>query len=348
MSRSKAVYKNILVFLFALIFSLSVFEFVSRKWLHLGNDYPNSSLWYKEKWLENHETPQVTLTGYGIDKYDPLLGWTLKENLRNVDAGGWKVSSNSKGVRGVEEHSIIKSKKLRILAIGDSFTFGECVNDTETFPYYLGLALDSAEVINLAVHGYGQDQALLRLENEGLKYKPDVVVMGFLNDDMNRNRMWFKDYAKPYFEAANGPLTLKGTPVIKPEKLLNIPRIKSISLLAALISVKTTQDFDDYTNQLCFKIVERISYLCDSINAPLVLVYMPWKEECIDNRSWHPLLDSISLKKQALVLDPTAAMHTFLMKEKVPEEHFNCHYSPQLNNIIGKEIETFLRTTNRM
>ncbi|MBU1849701.1 MAG: hypothetical protein KKH40_03155, partial [Nanoarchaeota archaeon] len=35
------------------------------------------------------------------------------------------------------------------------------------------------EVINLGVSGYGTDQELILLQKEGLKYNPDVVILGF-------------------------------------------------------------------------------------------------------------------------------------------------------------------------
>lgn len=348
MSGRKSTLYNALLFALSVIVSMVVFEFVARKWLHLGNDYPNSSVWYTEKWLENHENPDPTLTGYCIDRYDSLLGWTLKENLRNAEVYGWKVSSNSKGCRGIEEHTYAKGKQLRILAIGDSFTFGECVNDSETFPHYLSIAMDSAEVINLAVHGYGQDQILLRLESEGVKYHPDIVVMGFLNDDMNRNRMSFKDYAKPYFVLEEDSMILQGVPVPAPQSYLEKPRMKSLSMVSALISGYLTKDFDDYTNNLSSRILDRIVKACDSINAPLVLVYLPWKDECFANRPWHSALDSFAISHNVTVIDPTAAMHEFLKTQKSPESHFDCHYSPALNQVLGEKIGEELKMRGGM
>lgn len=48
-----------------------------------------------------------------------------------------RVSTNSRGIRGRVEHDYEKSPgKKRVLVLGDSFTFGEEVNDTETYVYY--------------------------------------------------------------------------------------------------------------------------------------------------------------------------------------------------------------------
>lgn len=117
----------------------------------------NSDGWWKERWLKNKNYHLL------IDKYDSVLGHTLLENLDNVpnllgypDSNNL-VSSNSKGIRSKEEYSFEKSEKKRILTIGASYTFGECVNDDQNFPTYLDSFDKNSEVINMGVHAYGSD-----------------------------------------------------------------------------------------------------------------------------------------------------------------------------------------------
>src|SRR5262245_47270071 len=104
----------------------------------------------------------------------------------------------------------------RIVVLGDSFTFGEEVSDTETYPHLLQELLPTVEVINLGVHGYGHDQMLVLFREEGSKYEPSLVVLGFVASDMERNLMGFRDYAKPRFVVTGGELRLVGTPVPHP------------------------------------------------------------------------------------------------------------------------------------
>ena len=52
--------------------------------------------------------------------------------------------------------------------LGDSFTFGEDVGDDETYSHHLEQLLPGTEVINLGVHGYGHDQMLIYLREEGI------------------------------------------------------------------------------------------------------------------------------------------------------------------------------------
>jgi hypothetical protein len=107
-----------------------------------------------------------------------------------------------------------------VLVFGDSFTFGEDVSDDETYAHFLQQRLPGVEVLNFGVHGYGHDQMLLYLQEEGLKYHPDVVVLGFLYDDMDRNLLGFRDYAKPRFELRDGRLELRNVPVPSPDEML--------------------------------------------------------------------------------------------------------------------------------
>jgi hypothetical protein len=72
--------------------------------------------------------------------------------------------------------------------------------------------LPHTEVINLGVHGYGHDQMLILLKKEGVKYEPDIVILGFMPIDMSRYLLKFRDFAKPRFILKGGKLKLTGSP----------------------------------------------------------------------------------------------------------------------------------------
>lgn len=59
-----------------------------------------------------------------------------------------------------------KSRKRFLLFFGGSFAFGEGVNDTETFPFYVGDQLPEYRPYNYAFHGYGPQAMLAMLEDD--------------------------------------------------------------------------------------------------------------------------------------------------------------------------------------
>jgi hypothetical protein len=77
-------------------------------------------------------------------------------------------------------------------------------------------------VINLGVVGYGTDQALLLLEQEGWKYQPDVLMLGFSYNDVWRNGSKYfantnRKVQKPVFVTdAGGSLAPSNVPVPRP------------------------------------------------------------------------------------------------------------------------------------
>ena len=100
-----------------------------------------------------------------------------------------------------------------ILAVGDSFTFGEEVGDGETWPADLQ-RLTGRRVLNAGVSGYGFDQIVLRTEALAPLYKPGAVVVAFIADDIRRTemrRLWSAD--KPYFDPEGDGLALRNVPV---------------------------------------------------------------------------------------------------------------------------------------
>jgi len=90
------------------------------------------------------------------------------------------------------------------------------VSNSETYASLLQDMLPNTEVINLSVFGYGYDQMLLMLKEEGFKYHPDIVIIPYLETDKKRNMINFRDYAKPKFVLKNNKLVLTNTPILTP------------------------------------------------------------------------------------------------------------------------------------
>jgi hypothetical protein len=222
---------------------------------------------------------------YSFDDPHPVRGWALRPNL--VDARvfkGKRLGSNSRGARGRREHLCPKPKGVfRILVFGDSFTFGEGVSDEETYAARLEERLPGAEVVNLGVHGYGHDQMLLYLKEVGAAYEPDVVVLGFVHDDMERNRLAFRDFAKPRFELRGGRLVLTAVPVPTPEAVLAAEPWRSkfkdlFTMLSARVRERVSLAARE-RNLLTTALLDEFQRTVEGMGSRPLLAYLPvWDE----------------------------------------------------------------------
>ena len=94
------------------------------------------------------------------------------------------VEINGAGFRQADEVGPKRAGGTRMVAIGDSFTFGEGVEGEEAWPRALHAALGRSaarptEVINAGVPGRWMDDYYLELKNRVLALDPDVVLLGF-------------------------------------------------------------------------------------------------------------------------------------------------------------------------
>jgi hypothetical protein len=222
---------------------------------------------------------------YSFDIHHPTRGWALRPGIRGMRVFGDRVlNSNSRGLRGAREHPYAKpAGTRRVLVFGDSFTFGEDVSDDETYSHYLEQSLAGVEVLNFGVHGYGHDQILLYLREEGVKYQPDVVVLGFLYDDMERNLLGFRDYAKPRFELRGGRLELRGVPVPSPEATLGreLYRSKFVDLWTILVGRWRwrTGAAEERMKELTLAILDETARVVRAAGAQPAFAYLPvWGE----------------------------------------------------------------------
>ena len=68
----------------------------------------------------------------------------------------------------------------RVVAVGDSFTFGSLVDDAETYPHQLQERLGGrTRIVNLGVPGYQVRQLVRTLELRVPALRPDVVLLTF-------------------------------------------------------------------------------------------------------------------------------------------------------------------------
>ncbi len=176
---------------------------------------------WRLRWVSRHRGGEAPYA-FSFDVHHPVRGWALAPNVRELEVfDGKRLNTNSRGLRGVREVTPAKSPgTLRIAIFGDSFTFGEEVGDDETFAHQLELLLPGVEVLNFGVHGYGHDQELLYLREALPIFRPDVVLIGHVNDDSMRNMLAFRSFAKPWFRLEGGELELHGTPVPSPATML--------------------------------------------------------------------------------------------------------------------------------
>jgi hypothetical protein len=299
-------------------------------------------------WTERHQPGMPPAVPY--DRYDPTKGWELIPNISYGNTWGMNsvLHSNSKGIRDEAEHSYTKHKgRLRILCLGDSFTFGEGVSDSETYTHYLQQMLPNVEVINMGVHGYGHDQTLIYLKKEGVKYRPDIVILGFLAQDGDRNMMTFSDYAKPRFKLINSKLKLCNVPVPSPDMTLKQEpwRSKFLDLLS-LLQEHISDRIGAYAKEreaVTNAILKEIVVATKRVGAVPIFAYLDHvrSEEANsgtieDEKSFLDKCEDLSLKCVFLRRGVYSAR---LLGIKIKKEG---HFDPKTNELVALGIKEYL------
>ena len=120
---------------------------------------------------------------------DAELGWRLRPGA-TAPWGGVQMTINSRGLRGPEISYSRDALKPRLLYLGDSVTVGYGLPEyDQAYPFRVDGLLEKelgleVETVNAAVNGYSPWQEQIFLEREGLKYQPDLVIVGFVLNDV--------------------------------------------------------------------------------------------------------------------------------------------------------------------
>ncbi|MDI6742729.1 MAG: hypothetical protein QMD11_08310 [Smithella sp.] len=146
-------------------------------------------------------------------EFHETLGWIPQPDYKGVNnIWGTEVTILKNGIRSNGNNINPKSSDI-VVVVGDSFTFGDEVSDTETWPSRLEKLLNKP-VVNAGVLAYGTDQIYLRLKFLLTQYKPKTIIFSFIHQDIKRSEYTISyGLNKPYFIIENRSLKLMNVPV---------------------------------------------------------------------------------------------------------------------------------------
>lgn len=247
--------------------------------------------------------PRYTTDGhYGEFRIRKMIP-NLKFKHRSVD-GIFHFKTNNKGFRSDEDIEYAKNdNELRVLVIGDSHSFGAEVNQNECYAAITQSLLRgkgiNATVINAGFAGSGTAEHLVFLENEGYKYDPDFVILGFYANDFSDNvrSSIFKINGDSLF--VNNKTYLPGVKIQNMIYKFGIIRFlgqnsylyaylyntvwamvkesskKKGKEIAEEYAVALDDDYSDYEQELVAKLLERMYNFTSELGIPLIIIDIP-------------------------------------------------------------------------
>jgi lysophospholipase L1-like esterase len=282
----------------------------------------------------------------------------------------YHVQTNRLGLRNTEEAS---DKAFRVLAVGDSQTFGPHLANEDTWPAWtenflrqkLGGA-DRVQVFNAGIAGYTILEQLAYLKEKGVAFQPNVVVLAvFENDvlDLRREQTGFelRPTGKARSRFAAIMRTIRCNSAVASVSDLVAIRIR---LLIAGVDVRRDvgktftepripQDYDKLVNRYG-ELFRQAVALLKSHNIALAVIFIPDVRELRSGRAstMEPVIRALTSETRTPYLD----LAPVLRGERDPEIRFylvhkdiqsgqffgNSHLSRAGNIAIGHLVADWL------
>jgi len=295
----------------------------------------------------------------------PGAGYTLINPGSHYEWQGIPVDINSHGLRGPETPYEKPPTTFRILNLGDSVVMGWGVREENTYGRRLESLLNeegsnnlSFEVINAGVPGWNLENALAYLQAEGLKYKPDLILLGvtvtndikgksaLLTDNQPALIKWLRSntYFWPFFTVQLRWLEARAQgreridvidPPTDPDKYFP-PDPES-------------EQWKEFWNQ-----VSAIDRLARENNVPVVLIIFPLEFQVIDEsyptlpqelltakatEAGIPAVDPLPAFRQACLEKPGGACH---LEDRYLFADVWMHPSAEGHKLIADKLQVFL------
>jgi hypothetical protein len=161
-----------------------------------------------DRCLAGPRPEDLSLPPAAYARVDRELGWVSAPVGDEVNAAGFRDPR-------AFDAATAAGARPRVVVLGDSFMWGAGVDADQTVPRQLERALgDETAVFNVSVPGWGLDQMYLAWLRYRDVLRPDVVVVAFIDDDVDRVLMTYRQrerLTKPAFRLDGDRLVLRGT-----------------------------------------------------------------------------------------------------------------------------------------
>lgn len=227
---------------------------------------------------------------------------------------------NEHGYRGAARAAErVEGDGPRLVALGDSFTFGMGVGDAEALPAALETELRRqgdarAEVLNFGVPGYNLHESVDQYRHFARRWEPDVVVLFLFENDLDPPICDLVGQPSFHWALRHSRLFRAGIILLAPEKLMS-----SVTQSREERVVSLRRDLDE------------LKQLVAEDGATLFLVSLA-----------DPLNDADAMRTLAAELDLTTLIierHEFLRYEIIPRES---HWTAAATARVALRIGTWL------
>lgn len=280
--------------------------------------------------------------------YVPKPGASSRDNhwgtVVTIDRDGMRASGNLPPPQG----------ERVIATVGDSFTFGDEVDDDAAWPAQLEVLLQQP-VKNGGVFGYSLTQAVLRGESMLDSFAVDALVVAFIPDDLTRCEYSKRYTPVPWFDFEGEGLVLRGVPIDHSAASSDSTkvwkdRLGYSALVDAVLANTVRAWWFENEKQVTVpqlagrgaeigkRLLERIAARCAARQARLLVVMlgtpMPWAVEVMQHAAAKGIrtLDLASRFVELAAKDPT-----------LERRWFRGHMTREGNGWAAGEIATALR-----
>ncbi len=190
--------------------------------------------------------------------------------------------TNSQGYRDHERRRAKPPATRRVVALGDSFSWGTRVEFEDAWPQRLERSLtrqrgEPWEVVNLSRPGMNTVEQAEQLATEGLAYDPDIVVLGYCLNDSEDDAAAEVRRARDWEEQARDRRA-RGRRLIDRSALYRLvsDRIRALRENRLRIAAYRSQFAPDYPGWIAGqKALRRMAELCKERKIPLVVAIFP-------------------------------------------------------------------------
>jgi hypothetical protein len=298
-------------------------------------------------------------------EYDAELGWIAKPSVALPDfwSKGVGVQTNRQRFRATGDvQPAVAPGKMRVICSGDSFTFGDGVDNPQTWCQQLASSDARIEPVNLGQGGYGADQAYLRFLRDTKALKYQVHLFAFIDDDLRRMQAnTFLGFGKPVLTLENGVVTPGNIPVPRTATshpwLIALPRALMETRMAVFVTrvlnkygpaPAPTAEKDAETRNLLRAMFGELKRVNQQRGGTLFLVHLPTIGELGGIDPWSGFVGETAQQEGIPLIDVVSAFRTrtearsFFLSAGTAGGHYNAAGHAFVADVVNQQIQPAL------